>query len=184
MDDWMVENKGQVQGTQVTTRTLMYVPLGGEFEPLRLGNQFSMLCADGNEYRIVNFLYENLEKVIRLGVPLPVNVLVLDIGLAAIHDARIPDRWYEQTWVQCPYRLLPAHQKLELMRDIQTGALQRKNGQWVHFLSAEPDRLPLEPPLDRQVRRSGPPLAERPAVTVANLDKVTRTEFTRDNPAT
>lgn len=181
-DDWMIENRGQVRGTMVTSKTLLYVPLGDPFESAQVGNQFSMHCDDGNEYKIVNFLFENLEKVNRLGVPWPFNVLVLGDGVAAIHDARIPDRWYKKDWVQCPYHLLPAHQKLELMRDVQTGALQRKNGQWIHFIGAKPDRLPLEPPPESQVHCTicGP---LRPGLVIANLEGIARAEFTRGDAA-
>ena len=52
-----------VNGLHVTSTTLVGYSKGKY--PLKHGNCFSMKADDGHEYRIVNFVHENLEEAIR-----------------------------------------------------------------------------------------------------------------------
>lgn len=117
--DWMIKSEKTVKGLYVTKQTLLGMSRRPEDFPLPYGNRFHMMADDGVEYQIVNFNAENLTRAVELGLEMPVTLLVLEDHFAAIHDSRIPNKWYDQIW-HAPLHLLPAYQKLELQREIES----------------------------------------------------------------
>ena len=98
--------------------------------PAKHGNCFGMV-ANNKSYQIVNFYYENLEKLLEeKQISLPVKILPLNDYSAVIHDNRIPDQWYRSTWCEvcCPLDLLPAPQRLRHSRHIMNGTRSEEHG--------------------------------------------------------
>jgi hypothetical protein len=107
--------------TDITTVTL--VGYFGEF-PMERGNCFSVSVDDERDYRIINFNYENLEKLIEDSVvSFPLKISKLSEGIAIIADGRIPDEWYSKRFCETctPSDLLPVTQKLKHFLDIERG---------------------------------------------------------------
>lgn len=105
----------------ITTVTL--VGYFGEF-PMERGNCFSVSVDDERDYRIINFNYENLEKLIEDSVvSFPLKISKLSEGIAIIADERIPDEWYSKRFCETctPSDLLPVPQKLKHFLDIERG---------------------------------------------------------------
>ena len=99
--------------------------------PLEHGNCFSVEADDGRAYRIINFVYENLEALIAAGLTYPIDIRVLDNGVAVINDRRIPHAWYTTKFCEvcCPRRLLPMPQTLRIEREIAQGIrVEHANG--------------------------------------------------------
>jgi hypothetical protein len=98
--------------------------------PLAHGNCFYMATDDGHEYRIVNFVLENLEALLAAGLTFPVDIAALDRGVAVIHDRRIPSEWYATRFCEvcCPQRLLPMPQTLRIEREIMQGVREEQDG--------------------------------------------------------
>lgn len=90
--------------------------------PYKFGNCFSVTTGK-KEYRIVNFIYENIEYLLKHGVNWPVEILTLNDKVAVIHDKRISDEWYSTEFctVCCPQNLLPNTQQLKLNRHTKQG---------------------------------------------------------------
>ena len=98
--------------------------------PHTIGNCFSVTADDGKEYRIVNFVYENLEALQENGLIWPVDIRVLSGRTAVVHDRRIPHDWY-QSWfceVCCPKALLPLPQTLCHEREVMQGVREERDG--------------------------------------------------------
>ena len=107
--------------TRITKVTL--VGYFGEF-PMERGNCFSVSVNDERDYRIINFNYENLEKLIEDSVvSFPLKISKLSEGIAIIADERIPDEWYSKRFCETctPSDLLPVPQKLKHFLDIERG---------------------------------------------------------------
>lgn len=94
--------------------------------PVSSGNCFSVKTKDdtGDEYegyRIVNFVWENMEcLLLHKVVNWPIRIAILRGRIAIIHDDRIPDNWYQGEYCEvcCPDDLLPfpqiaAHKRQE-----------------------------------------------------------------------
>lgn len=115
------------QAIGVTSNTLLGV--SSKEYPLEWGNCFSVKTSDDGNYKIVNFIVENLEEVIRRGVNWPITIKVLSDNIAVINDIRIPHNWYRDRWCTtcCPKDLLPIPQQLEYERNILSGVYV-KNG--------------------------------------------------------
>ena len=112
--------------TDITTVTL--VGYFGEF-PMERGNCFSVYVDDERDYRIINFNYENLEKLIEDSVvSFPLKISKLSEGIAIIADERIPDEWYSKRFCETctPSDLLPVPQKLKHFLDIERGVREEK----------------------------------------------------------
>jgi hypothetical protein len=112
--------------TDITTVTL--VGYFGEF-PMERGNCFSVSVDDERDYRIINFNYENLEKLIEDSVvSFPLKISKLSEGIAIIADERIPDEWYSKRFCETctPSDLLPVPQKLKHFLDIERGVREEK----------------------------------------------------------
>lgn len=62
--------------------------------PLVRGNCFRMYTKCGGHYRILNFVYENLEYLLKNGLSYPIKIAVLNDREAVVHDERIPDNFY------------------------------------------------------------------------------------------
>lgn len=106
---------------RVTSATLV-----GVFKdkyPLQRGNCFSVLADDGKEYRVVNFVHENLEEVCRRGISFPIAMRRISERVAIFHDGRIPDEWYSDRFCEtcCPEPLLPMPQRLAHERQEMQG---------------------------------------------------------------
>ena len=112
--------------TDFTTVTL--VGYFGEF-PRERGNCFSVSVEGERDYRIINFNYENLEKLIEDEmVSFPLKISKLSDGIAIIADERIPDEWYSKRFCETctPSDLLPVPQKLKHFLDIERGIREER----------------------------------------------------------
>jgi hypothetical protein len=92
--------------------------------PHKSGNCFSVGTSDGKKFKIVNFIYENLDHLITAGqLTWPVQIYCLSGNIAVIHDLRIPDGWYSPSFCEvcCPESLLPAPQVLRNRRSEARG---------------------------------------------------------------
>lgn len=120
--DNVVDMQNVVMGEYITTRTL--VGAYSKKYPYKHGNCFSMKCDNGQSYRIVNFVYENLTEAINRGIELPVRVLPLNDSVAVICDTRIPNNWYRRDFCTtcCPESLLPLPQRLGIQLELDCGA--------------------------------------------------------------
>jgi hypothetical protein len=88
--------------------------------PASRGNCFSVKTEDGGYYNIVNFVYENIKALEKLGLTWPIEIEAFDSRTAAIMDARIGERWYRQHYCEVctPQDLLPITQRQQHQRDI------------------------------------------------------------------
>lgn len=117
----------KLESVKVTASTLV-----GYFTnsfPLERGNCFSVEAGDGEEYRIVNFALENLEKLLEdKVVDFPVLIHKLADRIGTIADPRIPDEWYMNKFcTTCtPRNLLPYPQKLKIELDIMRGLREER----------------------------------------------------------
>jgi len=99
--------------------------------PLKHGNCFDLHTEDGKYYRILNFVYENLDYAIEHNlITWPIKILPISKRYAVIHDSRIPNNWYclEFCRVCTPVDLLPFPQQLERTREIESGIRIIKEG--------------------------------------------------------
>jgi len=126
-----------LKATHVTSHTL--VGVFGKL-PHQSGNCFSMAGQDGNEYRIVNLVYENLEALIAAGLTYPIGIRVLAGRTAVVHDCRIPSNWYQTRFCEvcCPRALLPLPQTLRHEREVMQGVREEREGfVTMHFREPE-----------------------------------------------
>jgi hypothetical protein len=104
-----------LQATRITGHTLVAHPgQNGRLPPYDWGNCFSVLCDDGKQYRIVNFILENLEWALNNGlITWPIRIQLVD-GVAYMDDVRIPETWYSTRICEvcCPFDKLPIHQQM------------------------------------------------------------------------
>lgn len=109
-----------LDGVEIGSQTL--IGSFGEF-PRSIGNCFDLITSDGKYYRIVNFVVENLEELLRIGLTWPVKILPLGERTAVICDGRIGDEWYDKEYctVCCPSNLLPHPQQTKHLRQILRG---------------------------------------------------------------
>lgn len=127
--DWSALFKdpaNRVQGLKVIGRTLVGFNPSLPF-PRARGNCFTMSADDGNEYRILNFGFENFEHAVNTGkLTYPVQIIVLPSvkKCALIHDARIPDKWYDNNLcpVCTPDQFLPITYFAQQSREVLSGA--------------------------------------------------------------
>lgn len=113
---------GLINAIKLTKKTLI-ASSGGKY-PLSMGNCFSLLSEDGNEYRVVNFILENLNYLIEHNkVNFPILILPLSKNIAVVCDKRIPDKFYLSKFCEVctPEELLPLSQRLKQLLDIQKG---------------------------------------------------------------
>jgi len=98
--------------------------------PIDHGNCFSVIECDNdsyNEYRVVNFVYENYVKMLEDKlIELPIQIKLISENECVIHDYRIPDCWYSEHWCEvcCPRNLLPENQKLKFDRKVMSGDIK------------------------------------------------------------
>ena len=112
--------------TDITSVTL--VGYFGEF-PRERGNCFSVSVGGESYYRIINFNYENLGKLIEDEiVSFPLKISKISDGIAIIADERIPDEWYSKRFCETctPSDLLPVPQKLKHFLDIERGVREER----------------------------------------------------------
>lgn len=114
---------------KVTTVTLVGFLYNDEY-PHSHGNCFSVYTDDNHEFRIVNFNHENFEEAIKRGVSFPIKIGILSQYIAIIHDERIPDNWYSNTFctICCRDNLLPSLQKFAHDRQEKRGERITKDG--------------------------------------------------------
>jgi hypothetical protein len=117
----------KLMALRVTNVTL--VGAYGDF-PMERGNCFSVFAADGNEYRIVNFVHENMAHLKGRRISLPIQIRALADNIAVIHDPRIPDEWYAIRFCEtcCPNSLLPLPQALAHERQEAQGVRKVHEG--------------------------------------------------------
>lgn len=116
-----------IEATRVAETTLVGT-LSNSF-PLPSGNCFGVEASDGKGYRILNFVYENLQELLKRGmISFPIKILVLAEHNAVLHDDRIPDDWYLRDFCESctPCCLLPLHQRLRQLRAIARGTRTEK----------------------------------------------------------
>lgn len=152
-----------MKATEETYHTL--VGVYGE-PPHQRGNCFGVKGEDGKEYRIVNFVYENLEALEAAGLTWPIDIRVLGGSAAVFHDRRIPSNWYQTHFCEvcCPSQLLPLPQLLRREREVMQGVCkEHPNGVVEYRIGKEPDCL-VKP----NVRVEGPDApADGPARTTS-----------------
>jgi hypothetical protein len=104
----------------VTSQTLLGV--SGN-PPHEKGNCFSILTKNNKTYRIVNFVYENLEHLIKSGLTWPIKICIIRKRTAIIHDERIPHEFYAKRYCEvcCHESVLPVNQIAEIRRKELTG---------------------------------------------------------------
>lgn len=113
---------------RITVTTLVGV-MPGTF-PIDSGNCFSIKASDNREYKIVNFIYENLKELIdRKYIEFPIEILKLSNHVAIINDERIPEEWYSKEFctICCPRPLLPLPQQLAFGRQVARGDIKVLN---------------------------------------------------------
>ena len=91
--------------------------------PASYGSCFSVMCDDGKEYRVVNFVYENLKALEEQGLKWPLDVESLGSRNVVLMDGRIGERWYQQRYCEVctPQSLLPITQRQRHQRDMARG---------------------------------------------------------------
>lgn len=95
--------------------------------PYQRGNCFDLVTEKNEYFKIVNFNHENLEYALEHKlIDFPIPMLVLSPRVAAIHDLRIPNNWYDEQFcgICTPERFLSITQQLQLKRDRETGRRQ------------------------------------------------------------
>lgn len=110
----------------------------GDF-PRSSGNCFTVKGKNGKNYRIVNFIYENLMELEKQGLTWPVEIEVLEENIAVINDPRVADRWYLSKFCEvcCPESLLPVPQLLQHKRMELRGERRTKDG-WTTLFAQNP----------------------------------------------
>jgi len=143
--------------TNVTTVTL--VGYFGKY-PRESGNCFSVSVGKDENYRIINFNHENLEKLIKDKiVSFPIKISKLSDGIAIIADERIPDEWYSKRFCETctPSDLLPIPQRLKHFLDIERGIREEKifeiGGQKIKAVSIKVEPRIVNIPI--KITRSG-----------------------------
>jgi hypothetical protein len=101
--------------------------------PREFGNCFGVITKN-SRYRILNFVYENLENLIDVKkIEFPMNILVIKgTDYAFLHDKRIPENYYRNRICEvcCSLELLPYTQRLKHYREMDKGLREEKNG-WI-----------------------------------------------------
>ena len=133
----------KIMATKITEHTLVGIP-SKDF-PIEGygGNCFSVKAEDGSLFRIANFGLENLKEAERRGVKWPIEIKPLSDRIAVIHDSRIPDNWYSDSFCEicCPRDLLPLPQLLRYERQIDRGErVEVEHG--VMFIGGKRPELP------------------------------------------
>jgi hypothetical protein len=112
---------------KINTTNIGCVTLVGVMDkkyPIDWGNCFGLIGEDNQEYRIVNFVYENLKWALEhKKISFPIRIEILHEGIALIDDIRIPSNWYREEYctVCCPDELLTEPQKMEIERQKERG---------------------------------------------------------------
>jgi len=111
--------------TAVTCQTLVGV-MSRDF-PLQYGNCFSVSSDSTVRYKIVNFILENLQELLKQNViSWPVKILPISNRAAVIVDERIPEEWYSKEYCEicCPFDLLPHNQQMTYVRKLLRGDIE------------------------------------------------------------
>lgn len=125
-----------MKALKITSYTLVCTD---DQRPQQNGNCFSIKTEDGQEYRVVNFNYENLKALEKLGLTWPVEFEPLGTRCAIIMDPRIGERWYNYSYCEicCPRDLLPITQKQRHLRDIARGIRKELPGATAFYLTVK-----------------------------------------------
>lgn len=115
----------------LTLKTITSITLKGVISktyPVDHGNCFSVIASDDNEYRILNFNYENfrhLIDVLKIDIQ-TVKILPITKRYAVIHEESFPHEYYQKEFCEvcCPAGFLPFNQKLRRARKIASGELK------------------------------------------------------------
>ena len=120
--------------------------------PRKHGNCFSMIT-DNNSVRIVNFLVENLEYLLKKKrITYPIKLKALSEHVAIIDDDRIPETFYRKLYctVCCPSNLLLQEQKDERQRQIDSGELVIKGNIEIRTVKVISRKLKAEWTIEKQ----------------------------------
>lgn len=124
----MIDYNKTLKATKITCVTLVGYFIN-EY-PAKYGNCFSLSTKNGNDYRIINFNYENLEELLRRKeIKFPITIIPLgDTSKAILADERIPNNWYNNSFCETctPIELLPITQRLNQILDIKRGVREEK----------------------------------------------------------
>jgi hypothetical protein len=115
--------------------------------PRKHGNCFSMGTDNNNSVRIVNFLVENLEYLLKKKwITYPIKLKSVSGYVAIIDDDRIPETFYRKLYctVCCPSNLLLQEQQDERQRQIESGELIIRNGIEIRKVKATTRKLNAE----------------------------------------
>jgi hypothetical protein len=117
--------------------------------PRKHGNCFSMGTDNNDSVRIVNFLVENLEYLLKkkwITYPIKLKSLSDRSGVAIIDDDRIPETFYRKLYctVCCPSNLLLQEQQDERQRQIESGELIIRDGIEIRKVKATTRKLNAE----------------------------------------
>lgn len=115
-----------INADTITSRTLLGIDCS-EF-PIERGNCFSVKSGN-EEYRIVNFNYENLLFLISSNkVWFPIKILPLSKNVAVICDGRFPKDFYQTRFCETctPEDLLPVAQRINQLMDMEKGIRTEK----------------------------------------------------------
>lgn len=135
-----------IDALHTTSQTL--VGVHGKF-PYEHGNCFSVAASDGQQYRIVNFVVENLEGLQQYGIKAPWKIRPIGSGCAVIVDSRIPDVCFTNRFCESctPKELLPYPQRLRIERAIDNGSrvetkhsIRMGQGPTLESIGAKPPR--------------------------------------------
>lgn len=140
----MSPNKYFMTGT-VSTHTLVWYARDGVKPPWRSGNCFSVVDGwEKQEYRVVNFFYENYQQLETYGVEPPYRFEAIGPSTCVLADGRIPKKWYSNIWCEtcCPAELLPEPQKLQRRLMYMRGELRDTGKVTIHDFSKTPTLHP------------------------------------------
>jgi len=122
----------RVNGLSIVSHTLVGYNPSTPF-PRKSGNCFTMAADDGNNYRILNFSFENIKYALDTGkIEYPIQLAVLPAAskCALVHDVRIPDKWYDDNLcpVCTPRQFMPLTYHAQQAREVMSGAASESDG--------------------------------------------------------
>jgi hypothetical protein len=133
-----------MKGYSITSQTL--VGSSGKY-PRQHGNCFSMDVGEEKDCRIVNFLVENLEHLLKKKViTYPIELKLLSPRTAIIIDNRIPESYYQKDYctICCPKEYWLQEQKDEWQQKIDNGEIIEKDGFVIYKLNPNLKKLKAE----------------------------------------
>ena len=122
----MLDNFQTTDAVRMTSMTLVAFCNPDRKFPMPAGNCFTVATAAGNDYKILNFGWENLEHLLNeKTVAWPLKIHPLSERYAVLHDPRIPAEYYPDHFCETctPRRLQPLPQRLRFDLRVQRGEI-------------------------------------------------------------